>query len=456
MRPFHLNQTIASSAPADPDDTVSTKRALHTLDLYKFRDHENTRQTSPYPNTEMFEGLKILQQRNHQRIDGRMEPGGPTARMLQAELDAKSGATNTYPPFALGRTIGDRGRNARADLVRARPILELLGGPMRDNGEPDEHDINNRIRSIQHLLNLPPSGTIEPGDVTHRTVAKATGRLAGIPEPETGPVAGKSNPDRDTVNIADWDTGLPRQRGNGPQEMLDMMNHQTPMKDGEQTLVPAPASPRMAPREEALEEHRDRNNTDNEDEFAEIPLHARTLLDPDFDQPIDPSKSGELENFYRLYEFDPERDTQLDVLALYPIDAIRVKNMGKEIEALATSWTSKPPRPGRRVLSSAEANAVQHALWSYRMTMKWNYENSKIAGDAHEVDSANTRGDTLKDLHNNEIGRRLALNPKNEGNDDIDVILGALDDGKLRVRDFDVIGDLPDNKSSISPIISTY
>ncbi|MBT6441780.1 MAG: hypothetical protein HOK61_05075, partial [Alphaproteobacteria bacterium] len=147
MRPFHLNQTIASSAPADPDDTVSTKRALHTLDLYKFRDHENTRQTSPYPNTEMFEGLKILQQRNHQRIDGRMEPGGPTARMLQAELDAKSGATNTYPPFALGRTIGDRGRNARADIVRARPILEQIGGPMRDSGEPDEHDINNRIRS---------------------------------------------------------------------------------------------------------------------------------------------------------------------------------------------------------------------------------------------------------------------------------------------------------------------
>ena len=92
--------------------------------------------------------------------------------------------------------------------------------------------------------------------------------------------------------------------------------------------------------------------------------------------------------------------------------------MGIKIINNVKQWQEEPPRPDQDPLTRDEGNAVQHALWHYRMTKRWDYETAKAMGDAHEVDSLNAMGDTLKDLHNNEIGRRLALDPDNAGRRD--------------------------------------
>ena len=61
---------------------------------------------------------------------------------------------------------------------------------------------------------------------------------------------------------------------------------------------------------------------------------------------------------------------------------------------------------------------------------------AKRYGDAHEISVAGPARERLMDLYNNNVGRRLAMDPKNWNRDPEQVILDALRRGELQTKPF--------------------
>ena len=89
--------------------------------------------------------------------------------------------------------------------------------------------------------------------------------------------------------------------------------------------------------------------------------------------------------------------------------------------------------PGSSRGNPPEANAFLHALWSFEVTRKWGPEVAKKFGDAHEISIENSTGDRLKDLYNDNGGRLLGVDPANKDRLGAEVILEALEAGKLQI-----------------------
>ena len=64
---------------------------------------------------------------------------------------------------------------------------------------------------------------------------------------------------------------------------------------------------------------------------------------------------------------------------------------------------------------------------------------AKTFTDAHETTVQNDPGERLMDLYNNEVGRRLAMDPKNRGRPAEEVIMEALHNDRMQVSQFTVI-----------------
>ncbi|MET4807438.1 hypothetical protein [Limibacillus sp. MBR-115] len=162
----------------------------------------------------------------------------------------------------------------------------------------------------------------------------------------------------------------------------------------------------------------------------------------------------------RILQFDPNGHGELSTSIRSPIDTMTAKNTAEE----AILTTEKLAKSGRISGShNGGADAFRHALWHYKLTKSSGYEASKGFGDAHERDIqggiragiANlgrnprftplngaelvTPGERLMDLYNNEVGRQLALDPRNLSKPDEDVILDALSNNKLRDKPFKVV-----------------
>ena len=69
-------------------------------------------------------------------------------------------------------------------------------------------------------------------------------------------------------------------------------------------------------------------------------------------------------------------------------------------------------------IDSTEANAFRHAMWNAIMTDKMGYKNAKKFADAHEKPYLESAPRECKmDLHNNELGRQIALLYAGQGYD---------------------------------------
>ncbi|MTI09097.1 DUF6973 domain-containing protein [Curvivirga aplysinae] len=90
-----------------------------------------------------------------------------------------------------------------------------------------------------------------------------------------------------------------------------------------------------------------------------------------------------------------------------------------------------------------EGDAFRHALWSYLSTLDVGYEEAKNFLDAHEITSTNSDNERMMDLFNNEIGRRLALDPRNTERDPVEVIMEAIQADMLRITPFNAPSDPP-------------
>jgi hypothetical protein len=100
--------------------------------------------------------------------------------------------------------------------------------------------------------------------------------------------------------------------------------------------------------------------------------------------------------------------------------------------ASSTAAGMFPDQPG----NNSPRNAFQHAYWSALMTIEFGDDFAEEFTTAHEKRSDEPTQEQFMDLHNNEIGRRIASeNPGAPAYVLIDLVKQALQNGELYVWD---------------------
>jgi hypothetical protein len=160
-------------------------------------------------------------------------------------------------------------------------------------------------------------------------------------------------------------------------------------------------------------------------------------------RPPTKNKVGKWEMFFE-FEFDPNGPKEGDLVA----HDLAKNDVGDSAVASSrgiVAQTLVAIRYGinlkRNTKKQAEADAFQHAYWSYLMTRAMGAEKAKLYGDAHERSSVNRAGSRLMDLYNNNVGRRLASDPRNKDRSAEQVVLDAMKRGELQVGHFSVLPD---------------
>jgi hypothetical protein len=153
---------------------------------------------------------------------------------------------------------------------------------------------------------------------------------------------------------------------------------------------------------------------------------------PDLKLPFAPqSQSIPADNLYERFRYEPVGHDTSGMILSDPSGSFRALEIGDRAER-----TAEAEYPGRSI-SDNEGDAFKHALWSYEMTLRHGPDWAKKFTDAHERNPSPDRFRVM-DLHNNQVGRALALDPRNWGRPAEDVIREALKDGRLQLRPFSI------------------
>lgn len=146
----------------------------------------------------MFDGILAFQRDRGPVEDGIMKPGGPTAKLINAEVwDERP--LHLPPPFSLGSGVGVGMENFPRDVTAVRNALAWAGffPPEKTIGNTPADDPEFRIglERFQRAFNLTRDGIMRPRGETERTLAKVIGPLVGVhnmrqrPQPQrTGPI----------------------------------------------------------------------------------------------------------------------------------------------------------------------------------------------------------------------------------------------------------------------------
>ena len=146
---------------------------------------------------------------------------------------------------------------------------------------------------------------------------------------------------------------------------------------------------------------------------------------PPTDEPVD------ADTLFGALAFDPAGPGQRRVALENPAAGYRAYTMEREASKATERMFPNTGRPHNN-----EQDAFRHALWSFRVTQELGPEFAKQAGDAHEISAVDPLEERLMDLYNNNVGRRLAIDPGNKGRPAEDVVFEALRNGRLQTRPF--------------------
>jgi len=174
-----LRRTIASNVNTEPEDVLRTKSALTALGDYKSPQWGLT----DIPDGPLFEAVKSFQKRNGLRVDGQMDPGGPTERTVNRALAATKpllpgGETRKRPRgFSLFDGVGENQRNRPSDVFAAKRALAWAGhypaAKTRSfDGSPDA-DFAEGLRRFQVDNGLAVDGWMAAEGPTVRTLDAA-------------------------------------------------------------------------------------------------------------------------------------------------------------------------------------------------------------------------------------------------------------------------------------------
>ncbi len=137
-------------------------------------------------------------------------------------------------------------------------------------------------------------------------------------------------------------------------------------------------------------------------------------------------------DMYRKLDFDPDGPSEVSVaLSMPPVGLV---GLGITKETLASERRYFP----NRTTWDPKADAFRHALWNYNLSRRFGAHHAKRITDAHEISNVNDPGDRIMDLFNNNVGRRLAMDPRNHNRDGATVILDAIKRGELQTEPFRV------------------
>lgn len=79
---FYLSRPLSATSDADPDDVLSAKSAFRQLGYYETPSYGLT----PYPDQELFDGIRTYQKDKGLTVDGYMLPQGETEQSVNKSL----------------------------------------------------------------------------------------------------------------------------------------------------------------------------------------------------------------------------------------------------------------------------------------------------------------------------------------------------------------------------------
>jgi len=137
-------------------------------------------------------------------------------------------------------------------------------------------------------------------------------------------------------------------------------------------------------------------------------------------------------DMYRKLDFDPDGLSEAQVaMTILPLvrDALRI--VKETVESTRKKFRN-------RTIWDTNADAFRHALWNFEITKRFGAHHAKRITDAHEISEVNDPGSRIMDLFNNNVGRQLAMDPRNHNRDGATVILEAIKRGELQTEPFRV------------------
>ena len=152
---------------------------------------------------------------------------------------------------------------------------------------------------------------------------------------------------------------------------------------------------------------------------------------------LDPNRSLEKTNAGTSFEALPTERKLLEELSTadqmtWALTSRYAKNRSGELV---------PPPAGNTMSKGKFANdghqdAVRHALWNAVMTKEFGADGTEAYGTAHEMSLINPAAREAMDLHNNRVGRQIALAHPDATREEIEGhVLEALRNGELLVID---------------------
>lgn len=115
-RPFRLKRPIGPDSMMDPDDVLATKQALSSLGFLETPDYGLT----PFPDQPMVGALKDFQRRHGLRVDGVMNPDGPTLKKLNDLLAIRL----AHQPNQMTDSKSDPEINSSLNSSQENPIID--------------------------------------------------------------------------------------------------------------------------------------------------------------------------------------------------------------------------------------------------------------------------------------------------------------------------------------------
>ncbi len=92
---FKLSKRIARDVSTDPEDTAVVKFAMTSLGFYDDKDTG----LSPYADDKLFHSIKSFQKKNELKVDGIINPDGPTQAKIKKNLQNDQKAGNAFGDF---------------------------------------------------------------------------------------------------------------------------------------------------------------------------------------------------------------------------------------------------------------------------------------------------------------------------------------------------------------------
>ncbi len=161
---FRLKNAIGPAREIAPEDAVAAKTALAEIGHYQIPDFGVT----PYPDVALFEGVRKFQREQELKVDGLMNPDGPTAQRLDALLAERQTAARTAAPAKPEPPHAQPAATAEQAAANARTLDGLLKST--DDGALAQ-------LFARALAEGGPSSRAEHDDFLRRLSARAPERL---------------------------------------------------------------------------------------------------------------------------------------------------------------------------------------------------------------------------------------------------------------------------------------